>query len=528
MIFDNPEFVRLRRSKLRPQKMLVLSGIGVFICGGILVLMYMSESDFGRHPVSDQPGMFRDYFFWCTGIELAVIGLFGGILSAQNVVLERERSTLDFQRMVGMGPWRLAVGKLFGAPLEAFWVASVCMLFSGFGVMGGGVSMGVFLQAQAALMVYAIMVSALGLLASSLVEKTSSAAGLAILFTGIGSMFSMSGGRGGLNIVSASSPIYYLVALYHIKDRGFLYTKMEFEFFGVSVPLLAGYCFINLYIAGMAFVACARRIAYDEFSFMTLRHAVVTFIFTELLLLSAFAGGLGTPMEGLMAFHFVNLALLISFSFGLTPSGELVRSRLHRAKPNEHWRVIFELRNRLQDSPSLACVLLMTVLYFMLGVGVTLYTGNAPVQAYAAIVMVAGVSIAVAAGLLYIHVYVERSSFRLAIVSLLAAFILPPLAMWGAASMYHAVLVSPMAYLGNLERLDRLALRSGPESAGAVWTCPLACVATGALGFMLVAMRVRYLLDLNESERKRDEVAQQKAELALPAATAAARLMAKQ
>ena len=537
MVFDNPEFVRLCRSKMRPGKIVLLAGIAAFICGGILVLMYLAETQFGRQPVNNMGEMLRNYFFWCTGIELAAVTLFGCILSAQNVVLERERSTLDFQRLVAIGPLRLTLGKLFGAPLEAFFVAAVCALFSVLGAMGGAVSPGYFAEVHIAIFLFGFTMSALGLLCSCVVEKTNNAAGLAVLLGGALVVLPlMFVGRGGNNIVAASSPIWFMISVFQHDPLGGYNgynqaTRVTIDFLGLNMPAVFAGIIVNAPLALVAFLACVRRISNDEFSFMNIWQAALAFAITQFVLIGTFisGGAGGSPRYSeLESFHAVNFAMLLGFTFALTPNGELVRARLYRARPGQQWGVLFELKNRMQDCPAMAGVLLFTVLYAIVGLVLTQLNGGKP-QDFAAIVMVAGASMGMAAMLMYVHVYLERGSFRLALIMLIALLALPPLAMGITYTWDHAVLVNPLAYIFNMEKLDRLYMqRNGPAAVGAVWSCPAACLTLGVLGFVLVAMRVRYVLDVHERERTRDAEAQRKADQAVPALTAEARLLAKQ
>src|SRR6516165_9613490 len=117
MIFDNPEFIRLKRAKLRPRTMVLLGAGSFLIFAGILIAMYMGETQWGQVPITRMNVLLERYFFIIAWLQLVVVSLYGLTLAAQSVSLERERSTMDFQRLIGMGPWRLAAGKLFGAPI---------------------------------------------------------------------------------------------------------------------------------------------------------------------------------------------------------------------------------------------------------------------------------------------------------------------------------------------------------------------------------------------------------------------------
>jgi len=179
LLFDNPEFLRLARSKLRPRSMLLLGAAGVLVLGTILMIMYWNlQSGFGR---STPSAMLRDFFYTVAGLQLGVISLYGLFLASQNITQERERHTFEFQRLVAMGPRKLAIGKLFGAPCEAWWLVLIGTLFAFFPVLAGAVDVVECLRAQLVVYVYGILISSLGLMCSSAFEKTSRVTGLAVL-----------------------------------------------------------------------------------------------------------------------------------------------------------------------------------------------------------------------------------------------------------------------------------------------------------------------------------------------------------
>ncbi len=539
MIIDNPEFIRLARSKLRIGRLALMFVIGALVCCGLLVLFYIEATSFGQHPMLNPARMFHGYFYWIAGLQLTVISLLGTMLSAQNIALERERSTLDFQRLVGMGPWRLAVGKLFGGATEALFMAGVGSLFALIAVVGGGVSISIYMQVQLCMFVCFLHVSAFGLVCSSVTDKTSNAMGLAVLMAmgyGIATVFIVA--QGGMSILAAANPVSVLTTLYQQSPSGFQFktVPIDFDYFGVHVPMLVGFCMVNLLQTWACFVITARRLASDEFSYISLRHAVITFVLIELILIGGVisepAGnivtGFGHP--GLVAFHGVNACVLMALAFLLSPNAELFRARLYRAVRDEHWKVVFERSSRLDDASPLAAIILFSLAYALIAVVVAVVQGRNETANFAVIPMVAGMGIATASLLVYLHVYLEKNSFKAAIGLLIAAFAIPPFIVAVLKNWEHALLVSPPAYIGQLGKLiekpDYLQSYDGPSGNAAIWSCPMICTALGVMFFVLVAMRIRFLLDLHERQRKLEAEADRKADAKIDPSTAAARLLA--
>lgn len=538
-IFDNPEFIRLQRSKLRPRTQIMLGATAVLILGGILAFMYIGETDWGRKSAGNLGPLLLHYFFVVTGVQLAVVSLYGLTLSAQSVTLERERNTMDFQRLVGIGPNRLAVGKLFGAPIEAFFLVFFGALFAGIPVMGGAIGIGVYLQSQLCVFVFGLVVGSFGLMCSSMTDKTSKATGMIVvaglLFYNLSGAFSMAG----QSILASVSPTGFLYALYTQSVPGGLGMPQikTFELYGIAFPYLAGFMAVNLSFIALFFTIAARRIANEEYSFLSIKQAAIVFGVVQLLaigiLINGVAAGLQTYEYGLKFFHGANSVLLLALAFALAPAADLVRGRLHRSRPNEHWKVFFELHNRLHDAPGIASVLLFAGMYAILAAGAAAFHSPAAVSDYAVIAMVCGMGIAMSAAILYIQVYTERAAFKIAMFLLAAALILPPIFLTIAGWWERTAYVSPALYIGfmydfNLMKNSRFQLgEQGPGPLGVVWSCPLICVSLAVLGSALAAMRIRYLLDTNAAAREHERAAQRKADAALPQPMAAARARAQ-
>src|SRR5437763_12591138 len=120
----NPEFLRLLRSKLRMRALIALGTAGVLIYGCVLTFTIVIEKGRQFMPTSfSVTKALHGYFYVVVGIQLALLSIYSVALAAQNITLEKERGTFDFQRLVAIGPWRLTLGKLFGAPAEAFVMA---------------------------------------------------------------------------------------------------------------------------------------------------------------------------------------------------------------------------------------------------------------------------------------------------------------------------------------------------------------------------------------------------------------------
>lgn len=511
MFWTNPEFIRIRRTRLRLRSVLTLSAVALVIFGGVLVTMWFSFSNAGGFASLQE--MLRAFFFTTVGIQLAVVSIYGVLLAAQNVTLEKERGTYDFQRLVGMGPFHLTLGKLFGCSCEAWCLTLVGMFFAILPAIGKAVPFHVCVEAELVVLLSGICSSAFGLMCSSIVSKTSQSTGVAVLiggFMAIGGVVGAAGaGRNGneSTIWSSVNPVAILIHLgQEVYGRQAGGTGETFNLFGWDVPILAGFVLNNILYTILYFLISVRRIADEELSYIRPWHAAIVFSLLQLLLIGslwaspASIASSGTPNVILQPYHFGNMILLIALAFAMTPSPELLKSRISRGKSNEHWTIFWERSSRLQDSPAMFHMACFASAYIVLALVLTFFCAKMDVRTFATVIMVASMGLAMEALLLY------TQSFKSCVAILMIAMTVPPL-IFGLSNQYsysgvnRIPLVSPAAYI-----FDFHASRVPNEflGVGEVWCCPLICAVLALSLSILAAMHIRFQLDVNETERLRE------------------------
>jgi hypothetical protein len=406
----------------------------------------------------------------------------------------------------------LALGKLFGAPAEAFFMALVGVPFALAAGFGGDVSFSVVAQCEVVVFVSGLTASALGLLCSSVVEKTAHSTGVVVLCT-----LPLMSSVVQLNVTSlwaASNPVFVLRALY--ESAATSSASPQFFFFGATLPVIVGFVLLHAVLIGVCVMLIARRMAEVELSFMTPRQGLAVFAILQILLLtdlvSQCSWGTVSPSVALRIFHGVDFAALLALAFALTPGAELVRGRVSRGKKDEHWKIVFERTNQLQDSPALRAMLDVCGLYVLASLLTMWALGSnrppgAPVDSfpiayYGALMtlMNVGAGIAMTGLLLYIQVYTEMGCFKLGLLLLVFSLTVPPMGLaffsqfTEKIAAYYVLRVNPVAYFVSFE--DVLSTDSALH-------CPLCCAVLGLTFCTLAALRIRFLLDLKELALRR-------------------------
>jgi len=507
-LLDFPELVRLRRAKLRPKTLLLL-GLGTgMVLGGLLFFLYLGMMADNRNTVQE---MLKVYFIVNLLILLIVNGLYALSLAAQSIAQEREQNTYDFQRLAAAGPWRLALGKLLGAPCEAWFILLCALPFLMISVIGGGVSGSVLLQCLAGLVVFQLFISSLGLACSALVARSQQSLGLAIVMVGvIHSVLGALGGGSGVNLWNAALP--WVPAYRLLGDTRFgLYSGAGLSFFGLNaLPPILGFLAVNLLLAIFFLVIAVRRLTDEELPLLSVRQAMVVFLVFEVLLVGSlpcsFAAG------WMQRFHAANLALLAALAFLMMPTSEQLRSRMYRGRRDEHWRILFERPQSLEDSPPLLAFGGLCFAYVLFGGLVTVLEGGQSLfWAAPTLLMVAGFGLAVCALLTVLQLYFSKSGLKAGALLLVLALGLPPIALAITGEERLIMWVNPVGYLiEQAQMVEHIpmpiqhvgAVYSGP--AVSLWACPAICMVLAVMLSLLAAMRLRFLLDMREEERRKE------------------------
>jgi hypothetical protein len=169
LLYSNPEFIRNSRIQLRPGRMIAAA----VICAVVSVTLWASIV----HSKDDDLqllGLHRGgaVFVIILYAQIVILLVGGGIYCLQSVHREKELNTFDFQRVTRLTSLELAVGKLFGAPIGAYFVALCLMPVALLGAARGNVPVAQLVGAYIVLLMGSITYHAFALLVSTLLKRT--------------------------------------------------------------------------------------------------------------------------------------------------------------------------------------------------------------------------------------------------------------------------------------------------------------------------------------------------------------------
>jgi hypothetical protein len=195
--WQNPEFVRHRRSELRQARALTVVAVVIVVCVLVGLACWgsresameaarTSSAEYGRPSAAKLAEMERQnpVEFWhlfyrsLMWIQAGILTFWSLLSCAQAVSGERERKTWDFQRTTRMTPLELLVGKLVGEPVLAYFIVLCCFPVSLVAGLRGGVAFLDVLAAYLLIVSSALFVGLGGLWISSLLETRSRGIGL--------------------------------------------------------------------------------------------------------------------------------------------------------------------------------------------------------------------------------------------------------------------------------------------------------------------------------------------------------------
>lgn len=153
-LIENPELLRHVRAELRPRRMLATFTACAVLSGALGAWAYGGAGDAAA----------LHYLRLVVVLQALLLGVGGGIACLFAVRRDGDANEFDHERMTMLPAWELAVGKLLGAPLSAYF-AALCLVPSALvGVFAGGFSPWALLATWLAVLVGSFATHALALL----------------------------------------------------------------------------------------------------------------------------------------------------------------------------------------------------------------------------------------------------------------------------------------------------------------------------------------------------------------------------
>jgi hypothetical protein len=174
----NPELLRNARIQLRPGRAIAAA----IICAGVSLTAWSSYHYGSRSSDSTDIVLFRITLL----LQVIVLLLGGGVACLQSVHREKELNTFDYQRVTRLTSLELALGKLFGAPILAYFIVLCLMPLAIFAAVIGHIDVWPFMQAYAIVLFGCIVYHAFAVLASTMLGRGGSAMAILLFLLLVG------------------------------------------------------------------------------------------------------------------------------------------------------------------------------------------------------------------------------------------------------------------------------------------------------------------------------------------------------
>jgi len=334
-LWSNPEFIRNCRAQLRPRRVVLVISITALLSFVVAYSMKV-ELHWGRQ-----------YMVLALSAQLFILLGGGAIAVGQSISRERERNTFDFQRVTQLSALDLALGKLFGAPVLAYFVTACLVPPVVFGAIVGNVPLDLLLGSYVLMLALAVAVHAVALLFSmSATQRGTGLAGIGLALFLL--MASSAGDRSrlvfDLGPLGPSAPVQFA-------DTGSWQTRAPSPtvssdwtdvFFGVPVHHVPVFVLLYGSLTLWCLLALMRNLKKDPavVELFSPAQSVALLCYANFLAVAFYMfGDVGhshavEKQQSLSdALHFflgMNLALLYLLGFALLRNREQMRRRVHR------------------------------------------------------------------------------------------------------------------------------------------------------------------------------------------------------
>ena len=353
--WQNPEFARHRRAELRSTRALAV----LFVVAVVCVLIGLgSWASYQNELAAMQRAIVQFHGPWAERLqdieqhpfrEVAIrfyrvlMLLQGGVLTfwsllacAQSVSRERENKTWDFQRATRLTPAQLAVGKLLGEPVLAYFIVLCCFPVAVVAGLAGRFSIFAILDAYILILSSALFLGLVGLWLSSLWESRSRGIGvIGAIGLYVFAAMAVSFQESTLPGLGAFSPLTGLLPLVRVGSPGVYHAAL----FGARIPWVAMSLILYVTFGAWFALMLLRNLKrdYQEMRLLSRWEAVGCAGFLNFMIYALLKPGLNWPDNAGQFATFVcavNLAILLAIGLAtLTPHERLkVWSRLRSTR----------------------------------------------------------------------------------------------------------------------------------------------------------------------------------------------------
>jgi hypothetical protein len=231
--WNNPEFIRYRRAELRPARMGYTALLVHVVAALVFLAIYSASSD--TDTVQKIAQIFYGTMMWATSL-LLLFWTLGACVSA--IASERQNRTFDFWRTTSLSPSELLVGKLFGAPIVAYFTFLVAMPVTIVAGAIGGYGVHKIVASIALILLMAVVVGLFGLMLSTKMEKNQQGAIAILLVFGYPlTMMAMVPEGGVFPALRAFTPLRAIYQWHGLNTFEYSFRLLEpAKFFGMAVP----------------------------------------------------------------------------------------------------------------------------------------------------------------------------------------------------------------------------------------------------------------------------------------------------
>lgn len=186
LLFSNPELIRNARIQLRPGRMIVVAVICAVISITTWASIVHTDVDFDVQGLRGAGAVFGFILY----VQVTILLIGGGIYCLQSVHREKELNTFDYQRVTRLSSFELAIGKLLGAPIAAYFAVLCLMPVALIAAVRAHVPVVVVFEAYVVLLLGSITYHALALLVSVLLGRGGLAVAIFLFLAVVGITYS--------------------------------------------------------------------------------------------------------------------------------------------------------------------------------------------------------------------------------------------------------------------------------------------------------------------------------------------------